>query len=70
LYTVVAYASSLYSVPQDHLLWSNRSHAYSSLDRNKEALEDAEVVLKLRPDWPKVQAHLFPLQFYFKYIKV
>lgn len=46
-----------FAVPQDHLLWSNRSHAYLSLDRHKEALDDAEAVIKLRPDWPKVSHH-------------
>ena len=44
------------SVPEDHLLWSNRSHAYASEDKYKEAYHDAEMVLKLRPDWPKVRS--------------
>jgi regulator of sirC expression with transglutaminase-like and TPR domain len=44
----------LSAAPQDHLLLSNRSHAFASLDRFREALEDAERVIKLRPDWPKV----------------
>lgn len=33
---------------------SNRSHAYASIDCYKEALSDAERVIELRPDWPKV----------------
>lgn len=37
----------------DHLLFSNRSYAYASLDRFDEALDDAENVVRLRPDWPK-----------------
>ena len=44
----------MFSAPKDHLLWSNRSHAYTSVDKYKEAYHDAEMVLKLRPDWPKV----------------
>ena len=41
-------------MPSDHLSLSNRSHAYSLLERYNEALADAEQVIKLRPDWPKV----------------
>ena len=44
---------------QDHLLLSNRSHAFACLDRFHEALEDAERVVKLRPDWPKVRYIIF-----------
>ena len=39
--------------PCDHLLLSNRCHAYASLDQYQEALADAEHVVDLRPDWPK-----------------
>ena len=55
------------SVPEDHLLWSNRSHAYASEDKYKEAYHDAEVVLKLRPDWPKVRSeclYMYALNLY------
>lgn len=47
------YSSALEMAPKDHILWSNRSHAYYKLDKYKEALDDAEQVLRLRPDWPK-----------------
>ncbi|XP_059144291.1 LON peptidase N-terminal domain and RING finger protein 3-like [Physella acuta] len=47
------YTRALAIAQQDHLLLSNRSHAYSSLDRYEEALRDAEAVIKIRPDWPK-----------------
>lgn len=44
-----------FTAPHDHLLLSNRSHAFACLDRFSEALQDAERVIKLRPDWPKVR---------------
>ncbi|KAL4230189.1 LON peptidase N-terminal domain and RING finger protein 3 [Mactra antiquata] len=47
------YTSAIELAPTDHILWSNRSNAYNSLDRYKEALCDADEVNKLRPDWPK-----------------
>jgi len=37
----------------DHVLLSNRCHAFVELDRFTEALEDAEKCVELRPDWPK-----------------
>ena len=42
-----------FAADADHLLFSNRSHAYASLDLYDQALEDAEKVVKMRPDWPK-----------------
>lgn len=47
------YTQAIQIAPCDHLLLSNRCHAYASLDKFQEALEDAELVVKLRPDWPK-----------------
>lgn len=44
-------AISLYDA--DHLLFSNRSHTYASLQQYEEALEDAEHVVAMCPDWPK-----------------
>ena len=39
--------------PSNHVLYSNRSAALSSLARYQEALEDAEKVVSLKPDWGK-----------------
>lgn len=44
----------LFAAPHDHLLASNRSHAYASIYKFKQALADADLVISLRPDWPKV----------------
>lgn len=40
--------------PSNHVLYSNRSAAYASLSKFKEALDDAEKTVSLKPDWPKV----------------
>ncbi|OWF53763.1 LON peptidase N-terminal domain and RING finger protein 3-like [Mizuhopecten yessoensis] len=47
------YNKAILLAPNDHLLLSNRSHAYASLDKYEEALRDGELVIRLRPDWPK-----------------
>ena len=39
--------------PNDHLLTSNRSHAYMKLGMYEESLEDAQRTIKTRPDWGK-----------------
>lgn len=39
--------------PSNHVLYSNRSAALSSLARYEEALGDAEKVVALKPDWGK-----------------
>jgi hypothetical protein len=40
--------------PQNHVLYSNRAGAYTSLKRFSEALADAEKTVELNPSWPKV----------------
>ncbi|XP_064636174.1 LON peptidase N-terminal domain and RING finger protein 3-like isoform X2 [Lineus longissimus] len=50
---ITSYSKALEFAPNDHLLVSNRSHAYASLERYHEALADADIIIKLRPDWPK-----------------
>eukprot|EP00668_Euglena_longa_P015208 GGOE01019263.1.p1 GENE.GGOE01019263.1~~GGOE01019263.1.p1 ORF type:complete len:881 (-),score=184.78 GGOE01019263.1:519-3086(-) len=39
--------------PTNYIFYSNRSAAYFALPDYKNALQDAETVLKLKPDWPK-----------------
>lgn len=39
--------------PSDHVLYSNRSGAYASLKQFENALKDAEMCIKLKPDWAK-----------------
>ncbi|KAL3879023.1 hypothetical protein ACJMK2_031340 [Sinanodonta woodiana] len=47
------YNEAIKLAPRDHILLSNRSRAYAALNKFKKALEDAEKVVMLRPDWPK-----------------
>ena len=38
----------------NHVLFSNRSAAFTSLKKYKEAAADAEKTVSLKPDWAKV----------------
>lgn len=40
--------------PDNHVIYSNRSAAFCKGNRYKEALEDAEAAIRIKPDWAKV----------------
>ena len=42
---------------KNHVLYSNRSAAFASLKKYKEALSDAEKTVALKPDWAKVSSN-------------
>ncbi|XP_009604962.1 hsp70-Hsp90 organizing protein 3-like [Nicotiana tomentosiformis] len=44
--------------PTNHVLYSNRSAAYASLNNFSEALTDAEKTVELKPDWSKGYSRL------------
>lgn len=44
--------------PTNHVLYSNRSAAYASLNKFSEALSDAEKTVDLKPDWGKAYSRL------------
>ncbi|XP_041991501.1 hsp70-Hsp90 organizing protein 3-like [Salvia splendens] len=44
--------------PTNHVLYSNRSAAYASLNQFSEALSDAEKTVELKPDWGKGYSRL------------
>ncbi|XP_057811275.1 hsp70-Hsp90 organizing protein 3-like [Salvia miltiorrhiza] len=44
--------------PTNHVLYSNRSAAYASLNRFSDALSDAQKTVDLKPDWPKGYSRL------------
>lgn len=41
--------SLILAAPNDHLLYSNRSQIYFTLESHEDALHDAEIACKLRP---------------------
>jgi stress-induced-phosphoprotein 1 len=41
--------------PTNHVLYSNRSGAYASMNKYKEALDDANETVRIKPDWAKVR---------------
>ncbi|KAF4033034.1 STI1 domain [Phytophthora infestans] len=50
---VDCYTQAIALDPNDHVFYSNRSAAYLSLDDAAHALEDAELCITTKPDWPK-----------------
>lgn len=44
--------------PSNHVLYSNRSASYASMEKYNEALEDAKKCVELKPDWPKGYSRL------------
>ena len=51
--SLVKYSEAFQMSKEDHLITSNRSHAYFKAGKLKEALEDAERTIALKPDWGK-----------------
>lgn len=47
--------------PNNHVLYSNRSASYSSLNKYNEALKDAEKTIELKSDWAKVFKNGLPI---------
>ncbi|XP_076446045.1 LON peptidase N-terminal domain and RING finger protein 1-like [Babylonia areolata] len=50
---IILYSEAIALYDADHLLFSNRSHAYASLQQYDKAQEDAERVVAMCPNWPK-----------------
>lgn len=51
---VVFYSGVFPTAPTDFTLLSNRSNVFAKIGKFEEALKDADQVIRLRPDWPKV----------------
>mmetsp|Transcript_35260 Transcript_35260/g.64490 ORF Transcript_35260/g.64490 Transcript_35260/m.64490 type:complete len:211 (+) Transcript_35260:98-730(+) len=60
---VEEYSKAIARDAKDHTLFSNRSAAYVSLRKYKEALEDATSCVALKPDWPKGYARKGKAEF-------
>lgn len=47
--------------PYNHILYSNRSAAYTKAEKYELALTDAEKTVELKPDWAKVVLNLIAM---------
>jgi len=47
------FTNAIELAPENHVLYSNRSAAYASLEQFHQAFSDANKVVELKPDWPK-----------------
>ena len=56
LQAIERYTEAITLNRNNHLLFSNRSAAYSRVGKFREALDDAKRCRELKPDWPKVRA--------------
>ncbi|KAG0488600.1 hypothetical protein HPP92_007180 [Vanilla planifolia] len=52
------FSEAINLAPTNHVLYSNRSAAYASLQRYEEALTDARKTVELKPDWSKGYSRL------------
>ncbi|RDX66642.1 Hsp70-Hsp90 organizing protein 1, partial [Mucuna pruriens] len=52
------FSDAIALAPSNHVLYSNRSAAYASLQNYTEALADAQKTVDLKPDWPKGYSRL------------
>ncbi|KAJ0048056.1 hypothetical protein Pint_15937 [Pistacia integerrima] len=52
------FSDAIALAPSNHVLYSNRSAAYASLNNFAEALADAKKTVELKPDWPKGYSRL------------
>ena len=51
---VKLYSDAIELEPGNHVLYSNRSAAYSKQECYVDALQDAESTIRIKKDWPKV----------------
>ncbi len=55
LHAIERYTEAITLNKNNHILFSNRSAAYSRVGKFHEALDDAKRCHELKPDWPKVR---------------
>ncbi|BBN19665.1 stress-induced-phosphoprotein 1 [Marchantia polymorpha subsp. ruderalis] len=52
------FSEAITHAPENHVLYSNRSAAFASLQKYEDALKDAEKTVELKPDWGKGYSRL------------
>ncbi|KAM1037474.1 hypothetical protein ACFX15_031631 [Malus domestica] len=55
---VTHFTEAIDLAPSNHVLYSNRSAAYASLNKYSEALADAKKTVEIKPDWSKGYSRL------------
>jgi tetratricopeptide (TPR) repeat protein len=51
---IECYTKAIALDSQNHVLYSNRSAAYAKAGKYTQALDDAEMTVKMKPEWGKV----------------
>jgi len=51
--SIEKYTQAFELSPEDHIITSNRSHAYMKINKLSEAVRDAKYTVAMRPDWGK-----------------
>jgi len=51
--SIERYTQAFELSPEDHIITSNRSHAYMKLNKQSLAVQDAKYTVAMRPDWGK-----------------
>jgi len=51
--SIERYTQAFELSPEDHIITSNRSHAYMKMNKLSEAVRDAKYTVAMRPDWGK-----------------
>jgi len=58
---MVHYSHAIKLDPKNYSLYSNRSLAFLMLERYRDALHDALMTIRLKPDWSKVRETILSL---------
>jgi len=65
---MIHYSQAIKLDPKNYSLYSNRSFTFLMLERYRDALNDALITIRLKPDWSKVckRIYILPADLDFK----